>query len=171
MFVASLEPEFGRAGWSVGPRYLAVAMPFFGWLAAAGIASTEDQALLRVPAVATVFVGIVINVVAATTYPHWPIQFVNPLYEVSLRLLGEGHAPHSLGTLVGLRGPSSVLPLYFFVLVVAVRTLSTGGMRRGHLALALLLSFAAVYRLHDFARTREPDRKKTWALVVSTYEP
>jgi hypothetical protein len=171
LFVASLEPEFGRAGWSVGPRYLAIAMPFFGWLAAAGIAFTAEHTVLRIPAIATVLVGVIINVLAATTYPHWPIQFVNPLYEVSLRLLREGHAPHSIGTLLGLRGAASLWPLYLVVLALATRLLLAAGVRRAHLAMASLLALAAVYRLHDFATTREPERTQVWKVVVSTYEP
>src|SRR5262249_6599665 len=71
-FVASLEPEFGRAGWSVGPRYAAIAMPFFGWLAAAGLAACNDHRELAIPAIAMILVGVMINVLAATTYPHWP---------------------------------------------------------------------------------------------------
>jgi hypothetical protein len=170
-FVASLGPEFGRAGWSVGPRYLAIALPFFGWLAAAGLAATEEHTSLRIPSLATVLVGVIINVLAATTYPHWPIQFSNPLFEVSVRLLREGHAPHSLGTLVGLRGAASVWPLYLLVVLVAGQLLLRAGLRRGHLAIASLLALAAVYRLHDFATTREPDRTQVWNLVRSTYEP
>ncbi len=171
LFVASLGPEFGRAGWSVGPRYLAIAMPFFGWLAAAGLAATSEQTILRVPSIATVLVGVIINVLAATTYPHWPIQFVNPVFEVSLRLLDEGRAPHSIGTALGLRGAASVLPLYLIVGGVAAGLILRAGVRRAHVAVAALLAIVAVYRLHDFAVTPEEVRTKTWNLVVETYEP
>ena len=41
---------------------------------------------------------------AASTYPHWPTEFQNPLFEVAVRSLREGHAPYSLGTLAGFRG-------------------------------------------------------------------
>jgi hypothetical protein len=171
LFVASLGPEFGRAGWSVGPRYLAIAMPFFGWLAAAGITYTAEQTILRVPAVATVLVAVIINVLAATTYPHWPIQFVNPIFEVSIRLLREGLAPHSIGTLLGLRGAASVWPIYLVVFGLVARLLFPAGVRRNHFVIATVLAIAAVYRLHDFATTAEPDRTTTWKLVVSTFEP
>jgi len=171
LFVASLGPEFGRAGWSVGPRYLAIAMPFFGWLAAAGLTATAEQIILRVPSIATVLVAVIINVLAATTYPHWPTQFVNPVFEVSLRLLHEGHAPHSLGTALGLRGAASVWPIYLVVFGVIARLFLTAGVRRMHFAIACALAIAAVYRLHDFARTAEPDRSTAWQLVVTTFEP
>jgi hypothetical protein len=171
LFVASLEPEFGRAGWSVGPRYLAIAMPFFAWLAAAGLAAAAEQTILLLPALATALVGVIVNVLAATTYPHWPTQFVNPLFEVSIRLLREGHAPHSLGTAMGLRGFSSMAALYVTVLGLVAWLLLRAGVRPGQLAIATLLAVAAVYRLHDFATTPEPDRSTTWSYVTSTYEP
>jgi hypothetical protein len=171
LFVASLEPEFGRAGWSVGPRYLAIAVPFLAWLAGAGVAMCAEYTALLVPALATVLVGIVINVIAATTYPHWPTDFVNPLYEVSLRLLDEGRAPRSFGTVLGFRGVASVAPLYLGVAWFSIALLRRAGARRAHLAIAAVLTFLAVYRLHDFAKTKEPVAKTTWGLVVSTYEP
>jgi hypothetical protein len=123
-FVAALVPQFGRAGWSVGPRYLAVAMPFVAWLAAAGLDVCVRYAALRVLAFALIWIGVGINVLAATTYPHWPIDFQNPLFEVSLRLLRDGYAPHSLGTLVGLRGLASLVPLYVAVIALGVGLLT-----------------------------------------------
>ena len=67
-----------------------------------------------------------IHVLAATTYLHWPIEFHNPLVEVTLRLLREGYAPHSLGTLIGLRGVWSLVPLYGAVVVLVVLLLTPG---------------------------------------------
>src|SRR5262249_37362246 len=37
LFLGFLEPEVGRGGWGVGPRYMTVALPFAAWLACAGI--------------------------------------------------------------------------------------------------------------------------------------
>ena len=58
LFVASLEPEFGRGGWELGPRYIAVAMPFAAWLAVAGIEAVRRVPVLRVPALALVLAGV-----------------------------------------------------------------------------------------------------------------
>lgn len=171
LFVASLEPEFGRAGWSVGPRYLAVAMPFLGWLAAAGIAALGERDELRLPALVTVVAAIVVNVLAATTYPHWPVQFSNPLFEVSLRLLEEGHAPRSIGTLLGLHGWAAVAPVYALVMVLVGWLLVRAGLRKAHLAIVAIVAVAATSRFRSFPATPEPARSQTWGFVVSTFEP
>ena len=171
-FVAALEPEFGRAGWCVGPRYLAVSIPFFAWLAAAGLDACLTQTALRAPAYALVLVGVGVHVLAATTYPHWPTQFENPLFEVSLRSLREGHAPHSLGTLVGLRGLASLAPLYVGIAALVVRLLAPARRHLLELVLAGLLALFVVSRYESLARTpRSVEAADTWAFVQRTLEP
>lgn len=125
-FVGSLVPSFGRAGWSVGPRYITCALPFLGWLAAAGLGAADRRPVARAAAHALVLVGVIIMVVAATTFPHWPDSFRNPLYECSLWLLGHGYAPHSLGTAVGLRGAWSLVPLWALIAALVVALLGRG---------------------------------------------
>jgi len=165
LFIGSTVPEFGRGGWSVGPRYIAVAVPFMGWLAAAGLAAVDDRPGWRTLAHALVATGVIVMVVAATTYPHWPTAFKNPLHEVSFRALGEGLAPHSLGTALGLRGLPSLLPLYAVVLALAIRLL---GPRRRTTYAALLLAAALVWAYGFFPRGTPPDK---WQFIERTWEP
>ncbi|HKA88028.1 MAG TPA: hypothetical protein VKE22_10195 [Haliangiales bacterium] len=153
-FIGSTVPEFGRGGWSVGPRYITVAIPFLAWLAAPALDAAEPRPAWRVAAHALVLVGVAVHVVAATTYPHWPVSFQNPLYEVSFRLLGEGRAPHSLGTLVGLRGIASLAPLYAVVAAVAAGLL---GLRRSTLAAALVAA-GIIAGYSFFPRGTPPDK-------------
>ncbi len=149
LFLGSTVPEFGRGGWSVGPRYITVALPFAAWLAAAGLAAADRSISLRIAAHASVLAGVIIYVVASTTFPHWNNTLTNPLYQVSFRILGAGLAPHSLGTLVGLRGLASLLPLYAGAAALAAwllagrsrqRWLTTGA------ALALAATLVVCYR-------------------------
>jgi hypothetical protein len=171
VFVAALAPEFGRAGWTVGPRYLAIAMPFFAWLAAAGLEGCLARDVLRVPAIALVLVGVGIHVLAATTYPHWPVDFRNPLVEVSWRSLAEGHAPYSLGTLAGLRGPASLAPLYLGVLGLTVALFAP---RRRHLlevVLAVVIAAAAIASFQSVTPTPAVPGDGMWRFVASTLEP
>ena len=170
-FVALLDPEFGRGGWSVGPRYLAVAMPFFAWLAAAGLDVCVPRPGLRIPAFALVLVGVVVHVLAATTYPHWPETFENPIFEVSLRLLREGHAPHSLGTLVGLRGILSLLPLYVAIVVVVARLICPTRRLLLELVLAAVIAGFTVSRYERLAITPKAVAATSWRFVVTTLEP
>jgi hypothetical protein len=151
-------PEFGRAGWSVGPRYVVVALPFFGWLAAAGLAIADPRPGFRTLAHALVLVGVVVYTVAATTYPHWPIAFTNPLYDVSFRLLGDGLAPRSLGTAVGLRGIPSLLPMYLAVAALCVVLFGTTRKRLITTAVALVLAAGIVWGYGRFPRSRYEEK-------------
>ena len=172
LFIGSLEPEFGRAGWSVGPRYIGVAVPFVAWLAVAGLAAVEDRPVARAVAHALVLVGVAVHVVAASTYPHWPIGFRNPLNEVSLRVLRSGLAPHSLGTLVGLRGLASLLPLYALVAALAVALL--GWRPRGRAlttAIAAVLAAGIIVAYSRFPATPANIAEKKWIFIQSAWEP
>jgi hypothetical protein len=171
VFVASLEPSFGRAGWSVGPRYMAVAMPFVALLAASGLEVCLRHSALRVPAMSLVLMGAFIFVLAATTYPHWPTGLENPLFETSVRLLREGHAPHSLGTFFGLRGLASLVPLYLGALSFAVYLLSPKRETLLEVALAVLLAAFAVSRYGRLAATPRAYDEAMWRFVSSTTEP
>jgi len=171
VFVAALEPSFGRAGWSVGPRYMAVAMPFCAWLAASGLDVCLRHTALRVPSLALVVMGVGIYVVAATTYPHWPVGLENPLFETSVRLLREGHAPHSLGTFFGLRGVASLVPLYLGALAFVVYLLSPKRETLLEVSLAVLLAVFAVSRYERLAATPRAYNAAMWRFVASTTEP
>ena len=170
-FVASLAPQFGRAGWTVGPRYIAIAMPFMAWLAAAGLDVCLRHVASRLAAFTLILIGVVIHVLAATTYPHWPIDFQNPLFEVSVRLLREGRAPHSLGTLVGLSGFASLVPLYAGVVALVVYLLTPTRRYLFEVALAVALATFAVSRYERIAVTPPQTVNGIWPFITSTYEP
>jgi hypothetical protein len=117
LFITSI--NFWRGGWQVGPRYITVMLPFVLPAVAAVLSEVDARAVLRGLALGLVVVGVIVYTVAVATYPHWPdrYQHGNPLYEVSFRLLREGHAPYSLGWAAGLRGVASLVP-YFAVVAV-----------------------------------------------------
>ncbi len=167
LFLGSLVPEFGRAGWSVGPRYIAVAMPFFGWLAAVGLAVVDARPVLRTIAHASILVGVIIYVVAATTYPHWPISFTNPLYDVSMRLLGDGFAPRSLGTLLGLRGVLSLAPLFVVVAGLVLGLLGGRG-RWLTTGIAVVLAVGIVW---SYGRIDRHPTEDKYRFIVNEWEP
>ena len=169
LFLGSLAPAIGRAGWSVGPRYIGVAVPFIGWLAAAGFAALDKKPLLRVIGQSLVVVGIVVFVAAAVTYPHWPTSFANPLFDVSFRALRSGMAPHSLGTLIGLRGLASLLP-FFAVIGALVLGLFTAGDRRRWVTTvaAILLASAIIWSYHFFS---QGTAEGAWNFIVRQWEP
>ncbi len=170
VFVGALYPEFGRGGWSVGPRYIAVAMPFLAWLAAAGLDVCLGSDLLRVPAFATVLIGVGVHVLAVSTYPHWPVDFQNPIFEVSIRALREGHAPYSLGTLIGLAGVASLVPLYLLVVALMFRLLTPSRRYGLEVSLAIVVSVLVVSSYRLLATTPAQPAEQMWKFVAGTFE-
>lgn len=172
LFMGSLIPSFSRAGWCVGPRYMTVALPFVGWLAAPGLAAAGRWLVTRVLAQGTVVAAGVIFVTAATTYPHWPEQLRNPLYELSFRLLWNGYAVHSLGTLVGLRGIYSLIPLYLLAAGLTFWLMAAGRWRlREWPVVAAFLLGALIVGGHRLFPVTGPYAERAYRFVTSTWEP
>jgi hypothetical protein len=104
---------------------------------------------LRGIALGLVVVGVVIYTSAVATYPHWPDRYQdqNPLYEVTFRLLREGHAPYSIGWALGLRGVTSLVP-YFAVVAALVACVLVPARRylwSGAVAVVLAAAIIAAY--------------------------
>jgi hypothetical protein len=171
LFMSALNDYMSRGGWCVGPRYLTTALPFLACLAVVGYEACRRHVVSRVLAQASILVGAVIFVVAGATYPHWPDPLANPLYEVSFRLLREGYAVHSLGTLVGLRGLWATLPLFLGVAVLlawGVLARRRHGLWSG--VLASLLALAIVWS-YQFFPGSGAYAKRAYGFITATWEP
>ena len=98
--------------------------------------------------------------------------FANPLHEVSLRALHEGLAPHSLGTLAGLRGPVSLAPLYLVVAGLC-GALLCGRDGRDWAPTLAAASLAAAVVMAGYARLPRsgPESEEIWRFIRSTWEP
>lgn len=108
LFISSL--NFWRGGWQLGPRYITVMLPFWLPALAAAVTWAHRRPWARAIVVGLAGVGVVVYALSNALYPHFPERFANPLYEVTFRLLRDGHAPWNAGWLVGLRGLASLLP-------------------------------------------------------------
>jgi hypothetical protein len=171
LMLSSLVPYMSRNGWSVGPRYMTVVMPFVGWLAVIGIQVASRNRVAKLLALSAVVTSVAIFVLGSTTFPHWPDRIRNPLYELVFPLLKRGYAVHSLGTAVGLWGIYAILPLYLFAFAAMAWFL--GLVRRRVLpVLALVCGLAALtltsYRA--FPKT-DPSQVNPWPLIDSIWEP
>jgi hypothetical protein len=164
-----------RAGWCVGPRYIAAVAPFlllpiiqlwprFGphrWASALLVGLTIPSVLL--------------NVVSGALYPHYPEQFDNPLFDLAFPLLGAGYTPYGLGWLLGLRGAAAMVPLVLVVLG-ALALVAAGDDPRprraaAHLALALAIAGCFLLPLSAYGRASRPDETHAAALVRSLWDP
>jgi hypothetical protein len=165
-----------RAGWCVGPRYIATVVPFL----AAAIAhawrqvSARGRVALSVAVAGLVIVSVVLNGVSAAVYPHYPTEFNNPVFDLAFPLLGSGFVPYSLGLLV-FSGLWSLAPLGI-VLLVAL-SLAIGGeysrpARWGtHAAIAVLIAALGLVSLSRYGRGPSPSEARAAAFVRSTWEP
>jgi hypothetical protein len=163
-----------RAGWCVGPRYIAAVAPFLllplvelwprfsrGW-------GTAVVAGLTVPSV-------VLNVVSGALYPHYPEAFDNPVFDLAFPLLGAGYTPYGLGWLLGLHGLWAMAPVA--VLVVAALALVVAGEetrpRRAaaHLGRVAALAGGFLLALSAYGRAPRAEEARAAATVRALWSP
>jgi len=163
-----------RAGWCVGPRYIATVAPFL----IAGIAHAwrlvRARFALSVTAAGLILASVLMNAVSAAVYPHYPTDFDNPVFDLALPLLNAGFVPYSLGLLV-LPGLWSLAPLAL-ALLLALSLGAAGESWRPrrwalHGALAVLIAAAFLIPLSLYGRTPAPSETRATAFVRSTWEP
>jgi hypothetical protein len=102
-----------RGGWTIGPRYLAVIVPFMAWSALRCLDRMADRAP-RVAfslALGSTVVALVASGIPAVYYPHIPPEFVLPLSQLFSILIAHDYAPHNAGNLINVFGTQSMLPL------------------------------------------------------------
>jgi hypothetical protein len=163
-----------RAGWCVGPRYIATVAPFL----AAGIAHAwrvvRARFALTVAAAGLLIVSVVLNTVSAAVYPHYPPEFDNPVFDLAFPLLGSGYVPYSVG-LLHLPGIWSLAPLALIVLLAL--SLSVGGEDQrparwaSHAAIAVAIAALCLVPLSRYGRGPSPSEARAAAFVRSTWDP
>lgn len=109
-FISSI--NFWRGGWQVGPRYVTVMLPFLMVPITVALTAMSQDWRSRAVALALVMVGVVVYALSAAIFPHFPEKFGNPLFEVTFRLIRDGHVGYNLGYLCGLRGVASLIPMF-----------------------------------------------------------
>ena len=119
-----------RGGWCAGgPRYIAAVVPFLAFSLALGwktlFAGTSALALAaRTGLAALVLVSVFLCGLSGALFPHFPVQFDNPVFDLLLPLLSEGYVSHGLGTLLGLSGWAGLGPWLLAVAVAVAAALA-----------------------------------------------
>jgi hypothetical protein len=151
-FVSSL--AMWRAGWSVGPRYITVMLPFLLPFVAVVLQEWRAKWWLFGLAAGTILVGIVVYSVSSATFPPWPDEFIyqrqmipvsNPLFEISFRVLGDGLAAPNV--LTGVFGGPPVVGIIPYLLIVFGLAGWTIAKPAGWRALALAVGVAVAILL------------------------
>jgi hypothetical protein len=102
-----------RGGWTIGPRYLAVCMPFLAFAALHALSWLHRRAPLWAAGLAlgAAAASCVASGVPSAYYPHLPPEFTRPLPQLFRMLIAHDFAPTNLGNWLGLWGTASMLPL------------------------------------------------------------
>jgi hypothetical protein len=170
-----------RGGWSVGPRYIVAVVPFltvtlaYAW---PRVARRRFAGLAWGITAGLIVAGVFFNSLTAVVYPQTPPQVRNPVFQVILRLLGDGYAPYSIGYALGLRGPASLLPVAVAILG-AIAFALTPAIKRGAefadgrraLTIALMLSIAFVAPFAFWPQQTSVAEKDALRLIKSTWTP
>lgn len=149
LFLAAFSDWEG--GWSMGPRHLVPLLPFLATGVVYGLAnSTKERRPAWGAALAVLgLVSITLTFVGTVTFPYFPKEFLNPLYELAGGLLVKGRMAPTLGELFGLRGWARILPTAIPVGLLAALFLrdtarfSVRGAERRMLLIALSVLAAA----------------------------
>lgn len=164
-----------RAGWCVGPRYIATVAPFLVASIAHVWPRVSSSVGLSMLTAGLMIPSVVLNAVSGAVYPHYPVQYNNPVFDLTFPLLGDGFVPYSLGHALHLPGLWSLAPLAA-VLVVAV-SLGAGGSdpRPGrwavHSSVAVVIAAMFLLPLGRYGRRPDPGESHATALVRSLWEP
>ena len=155
LFISSI--NFWRGGWSVGPRYITVALPFALPPIVAQLDAWRGRWIAQAIAAALCIVGITIFTLTSATFPYWPEGFANPFYELVLRMLGDGLVAPNLGTWIGLPALVSLIPLAVILGALLGPALRGLAGWRGF-AIAVPLAFAILLAYRWFPATKKPDQ-------------
>jgi hypothetical protein len=108
LFISSI--NFWRAGWEVGPRYIAAMLPFLLPPIAAVVQGARGRPVRFGLAAGLLGVGVGVYALSSATFPYWPDSLRHPLYDVTFRLLGENLTAPSLGRALGVGGIVGLIP-------------------------------------------------------------
>ncbi len=117
-----------RGGWTVGPRYLAVSLPFLAWFALEGgkVLAAFLPRVTGMIAAGTFSAALIVSGSLAIYYPHVPEAFTRPLPQLVRTLVRHDFAPPNAGTWManelGLEwwGTASMIPLFMLGLIALV---------------------------------------------------
>lgn len=151
LFISSI--NFWRGGWGVGPRYITELIPFGLPLVCAALVAWRDKPWHLAVAGGLILVAATQYLLSTATFPFWPEQFKNPVYDLVFPLLGDNLvAPNPFGNTIVAIVPYLIigfgLVLYALYRLAGPRVVVASIVAAG-VVLALYLLFP---RGHDLAR-------------------
>ncbi|MET0385751.1 MAG: hypothetical protein ABW321_07315, partial [Polyangiales bacterium] len=159
-----------RGGWTIGPRYLAVCVPFLGLAALHGLAQLPPLWAAGL-GLGTMLAACAASGIPSVYYPHLPPEFTRPLPQLFQVLIAHDYAPLNAGQWLGVWGSASMLPLLACVLGLSAAVLQTAGRQRGLVA-GIALATAALCLTPLWLRPdAEPGVRQAVAFVTGRFHP
>ncbi len=156
------------AGWTAGPRYLTPLVPFASLLALVGLGEADRiwGAPARMTGLTCVLLALLFSGVSGAIYPHLPVAFVNPVFEVLLPMLRDGFLPGNLGHDLGLRGGWGYVPAFVLGLAPVLARLCVTSSRTSLGRASILASavLAAALVCQPFAHLARRAAMPPWGL-------
>jgi hypothetical protein len=162
LFISSI--SFWRGGWSVGPRYVTAMLPFWLPLVACALHAWRERPLLVGALSGSIVSACVIYCASAATFPYWPDSLKNPLYEVTLRLLGDGAVAPNAASALGIGGLAGIAPMLGICAGLVGWAIQRAAGWRGLAAAALV--GAAIIGAFSLAPRTGPHAERAYANTV-----
>jgi hypothetical protein len=166
-----------RGGWCAGgPRYIAAVVPFLAFSVALAWKPgfSGDSGLARAARTALgalVLVSVFLCGLSGALFPHFPVQFDNPVFDLLVPLVSEGYVSYGLGTLAGLAGWAALGP-WLLAVAVAVGAALAGMRPRWTAAAALLVAALLLVGLSQLGAGRnQREEARTRDTVRGMWEP
>lgn len=164
-----------RGGWTIGPRYLAVVVPFLAWAALDPLSRWAERWPRAIYSVALglAMVGLVASGTPSVYYPHLPPEFTRPLPQLIGLLLSHDYAPLNAGTWLGVNGTLSMVPLALVALgLVFGSVFRATGLRSGAVvAVASAVAASVLAAPLLAAPEEEPGVPQARAFVTRRWTP
>jgi hypothetical protein len=159
----------------VGPRYIASVTPFLAASIALGWRRMRSPWALSLLTAGLVLPSVFLNVLSGAVYPHYPEQYDNPVFDLTLPLLGDGYVPYSLGWLLRVHGPWSLVPLGVGVLAALALAIGGPDQRRRrywlHAGGAVAIALCVLVPLARYGRQPRASEAQATSLVRALWEP
>jgi hypothetical protein len=175
MFVFLAGMSNWRAGWCVGPRYIATVAPFLLLPLIELWPRFDKRGRISAVIAGLVIPSVLLNVVSGALYPHYPELYDNPVFDLAFPLLAAGYTPYGLGWLLGLRGLPAMAPLALCVLAALALVVAGDDPRPrragAHLALALAIAAGFLLPLSAYGRAPRADEARATATIRALWDP
>jgi hypothetical protein len=137
-----------RGGWTIGPRYLGAAPPFFAY----GAVTALEQIAQRKPhtrelatsvAAGAALAGVVQTGVVSMFVSSLPEEITRPLVQLIVPLLRQGHTPYNVFDILGIRSAAPWAILVLMLLAAAIVSAFAGVARSQFIARAAVIAVVA----------------------------